>query len=258
MRITVLGCGSSAGTPCAGTLPGEEWGRADSSNSRNRRRRSSLLLEQDDFRLLIDTGPDLREQMLLFDIRHVHAVLFTHSHADHCHGMDELRPMIRRVGGPIDAWMDSRTHRILTHRFAYAFSSDVGRSSFHKPLFVGRILADSARIGPFVVRSFTQDHGCTQSLGLRIGTFAYSTDAVDLNEDAFRVLSGVQLWIVGALRDKPSPYHAHLEKVLRWIARVRPSRAVLTHMSCEVDYDDWCHRCPSGVMPGYDGLRLEV
>jgi len=258
MKVTVLGCGGSGGVPLADGTPGGNWGRCDPANPRNRRRRVSVLVEAEGRTILIDTSPDLREQILNAGIERIDAVLFTHAHADHCHGLDELRSAIRRTRAPIDAYMDPQTRALLTLRFDYAFASSADPDSLYRPMMTDHEIDGPFRIGPVEVIPFVQNHGPEDTLGFRIGGFAYSTDVVALDEAAFAVLEGVELWIVDCLRDEPHPTHSHLARTLEWIARVRPKRAVLTHLNHQVDYADLARRCPPGVEPGYDGLEMTL
>lgn len=258
MKVTVLGCGGSGGVPLAGRAPGGTWGNADPSNPKNRRSRVSVLVEQGDTRILIDCSPDLRRQILDNDITALDAVLFTHAHADHCHGLDELRGLVYSRGAPLDAYMDARTRALLTARFDYAFVSSQDPDSLYPPLMRDRVIDGPFAVGPIAVRSFVQNHGPDVSLGFRLGDFAYSTDVKALDEAAFAVLDGVKLWVVDCLRDDPHPTHSHTAQTLEWIARVKPARAILTHMNEKLDYDELAARCPAGVEPGYDGLVIEV
>ena len=258
MKVTVLGCGGSGGVPFADGTPGGNWGVCDPDNPRNRRRRVSILVEQGGTTLLVDASPDLRAQLLDSETGQLDAVLFTHAHADHCHGLDELRTMSYARGGPIDAYMDRPTREALIRRFDYAFTSSHDPDGFYPP-----ILNDVPIEGPVVVGAiravpFVQQHGRETSLGYRFGDVAYSTDASALDEAAFSALDGVKLWILDCLRDRPHPTHSHLARSLEWIARVAPARAVLTHMNHQIDYDDLKRRCPPGVEPAYDGMVLEV
>jgi len=265
MKLTVLGCGGSGGVPLAGRQPGGYWGKADPANPKNRRSRVSVLIETDGnadggkpTRILIDTSPDLRQQILDNDISDIDAVLFTHAHADHCHGLDELRGLVYSRGAPIDAYMDARTHALLSQRFDYAFSSSREENNLYPALMSDHVIAGTFSIGGVPVQSFEQTHGREHSIGYRIGDIAYSTDASALDDNAFAILHGVKLWVVDCLRDEPHPTHSHTEQTLEWIARVKPERAILTHMNEQLDYDELKGRCPPGVEPGYDGLVVEV
>ena len=208
--------------------------------------------------LLIDASPDLRQQVLEHGVRRIDAVLFTHAHADHCHGLDELRSVTRRQRGPIPAYMSAETRGVLAARFDYAFTSSKHVDSLYPPLMEDRVIEGPTEIGELTVIPFVQDHGPETTLGLRVGDLAYSTDVVGLAEAAFAALAGVRLWIVDALRERPHPTHAHIERCLQWIARVRPERAILTHMNQETDYATLLARCPQGVEPGYDGLTVDL
>jgi phosphoribosyl 1,2-cyclic phosphate phosphodiesterase len=264
MKLTVLGCGGSGGVPLAGREPGGTWGKADPNNPKNRRSRVSVMIEggggagDAPTRLLIDTSPDLRQQLLANDITALDAVLYTHAHADHCHGLDELRGLVYRRGAPLDAYMDAGTHELLTTRFHYAFASSRNDTNLYPALMNDHVIGGPFEVGGIPIRTFVQQHGPDVTLGYRCGDIAYSTDASALGEDAFAVLEGVKLWVVDCLRDAPHPTHAHTDQALEWIARVKPERAILTHMNEQLDYDELLSRCPPGVEPGYDGLVVEV
>ena len=258
MKVTILGCGGSGGVPLADGTSGGNWGACDPSNPRNRRRRVSVLVEAAETAILIDASPDLREQILANEIGRIDALLFTHAHADHCHGLDELRALVYRQGGPIPTYMAARTRRQLTDRFAYAFTSSREEDNLYRALLDDLEMAGPTEIGGVTVLPFVQQHGRETTLGFRIGDFAYSTDVSALDEAAFARLEGLQLWVLDALRDRPHPTHSHIAQSLDWIARVKPARAVLTHLNQEVDYAELAARCPEGVEPGYDGLTVEL
>jgi phosphoribosyl 1,2-cyclic phosphate phosphodiesterase len=258
MKVTVLGCGGSGGVPLAGREPGGHWGDCDPANPRNRRRRVSILVEQGGTVLLVDTSPDLRLQMMDAGITRLDAVLYTHAHADHCHGIDDLRWIVYAQGGPIDAYMDMPTSETMTRRFSYAFASSADPASLYTPLLSEHLIEGPFTVGALEVLPFVQGHGRETSLGFRFGPVAYSTDVVELDELAFEVLEDVEVWIVDCLREAPHPTHAHLAKALEWIARVKPRRAILTHMNHTLDYDALAARCPAGVEPGYDGMVIEA
>lgn len=258
MKVTILGCGGSGGVPFVDGTPGGNWGVCDPANPRNRRRRVSILVESCDTTILVDASPDVRAQLLDARVRRLDAVVFTHAHADHCHGLDELRGLMHTRGAPIDAYMDAQTQNALTARFAYAFASSYDPNSLYRPVFQDCALNEPTRIGPIEVVPFIQGHGPETTLGLRFGPVAYSTDAVALDESAFAALAGVQVWIVDCLRVKPHPTHSHLEQTLEWIKSVKPARAILTHMNHQIDYEDLRRRCPAGVEPAYDGLVLDI
>ena len=258
MKVTVLGCGGSGGVPLADGTPGGYWGDCDPSNPKNRRRRVSILVESADATILIDASPDLRVQLLDAAVPRLDAVLITHAHADHCHGLDELRSMIRRERTPIPTYMSPETRDILTQRFGYVFTSSCDPENLYPPMLEDRSLDGAFTLGATAVTPFVQGHGKENTLGFRIGDMAYSTDVVSLDDDAFAALEGLELWIVDCLRERPHPTHAHLALTLEWIARAKPKRAVLTHMNQEADYETLRALCPPGVEPGYDGLVIEV
>ncbi len=264
MKLTVLGCGGSGGVPVAGRERGGSWGLANPDNPKNRRSRVSVLIEgegaelEQRARILIDTSPDLRQQILANDITALDAVLFTHAHADHSHGLDELRGLVYARRRPLDAYMDAETRAILTTRFGYAFASSQTADNLYPPLLADHTIEGPFMVGSIPVSAFVQQHGPDTTLGFRCGDIAYSTDASGLDERAFAALEGVRLWVVDCLRDEPHPTHAHVAQALEWIARVRPERAVLTHMNEKLDYDELLARCPPGVEPAYDGLTIEL
>ena len=254
MRVTVLGCGASTGVPAIGP----NWGRCDPGDLRNRRRRVSVLVEIGATVILIDTSPDLREQLLDAGVARIDAVLMTHAHADHLHGIDDLRSVNRLMQSAIPLYADRRTLDEIDRRFGYVLRPVEEPGRYYKPTLVPHEIT-----GPFEIRGipivpFVQDHGFITTLGLRIGGFAYSTDVTELDADAFAALAGVELWIVDCLRREPHPTHSHLAKTLSWIARVGPRRAVLTHMDQSLDYRELSGALPSGVEPGQDGLVFEL
>lgn len=254
MKVTVLGCGPSTGVP----VIGGNWGRCDPTDPRNRRRRVSVLVEINGVVILIDTSPDLREQLLDASVRRIDAVVLTHAHADHLHGIDDLRSVNRLMRSAIPLYADARTLVEIRSRFGYVFKPVEAPGRFYKPTLVPHEI-----VGPFDIRGisvlpFVQDHGFSTTLGLRIGGFAYSTDVTELDDNAFVALAGIKLWIVDCLRREPHPTHSHLAKTLSWIARVRPGQAVLTHMDQSLDYRELSAELPTGVEPGYDGLVIEL
>jgi len=256
MKVTVLGCGPSAGVP----LIGGNWGNCDPTNPRNRRLRPSVLVESRDTSILIDSSPDLREQLLNARVTRIDAVLYTHDHADHVHGIDDLRTVYRLIGRRrIPAYADPATLATLTRRFPYVFEGYGEAEAMYRPILAPHEINGPFSIGPLPVVPFEQDHGICMTLGFRIGRFAYSTDVVELPEAAFAALAGVEVWIVDCLRaGEPHPTHANLRKTLGWIARVGPRRAVFTHMNHEADYRAMAALCPRGVEPGYDGMVLDL
>jgi phosphoribosyl 1,2-cyclic phosphate phosphodiesterase len=254
MRVTVLGCGASTGVPALGP----NWGRCDPSDPRNRRRRVSVLVECGPLTILIDTSPDLREQLLDARITRLDAVIMTHAHADHLHGIDDLRSVNRLMQSAIPLYAEANTLAEIEQRFGYVFEPIHEPGRYHKPTLIPHEIVGPFEIQGVPVVPFAQDHGFSTTLGLRIGKFAYSTDVTELDEAGFAVIAGVDLWIVDCLRREPHPTHSHLAKTLAWIARVQPRRAALTHMDQSMDYREVSAELPTGVEPGQDGLVIEV
>ena len=254
MKITVLGCGSSNGVP----MVGNRWGACDPGNPRNRRRRPSVFVESGGVNILIDTAPDLRAQLLDAGIDRIDAVLYTHTHADHTHGIDDIRSIARLGERRIPAYAEPDVMAFMEDKFSYIF-----KGSDQLDALYPAVMEAHAFDGPFEVEGcrvvpFDQDHGVCRTTGFRIGPFAYSTDVVELGDDAFAVLAGVEIWIVDCLRESPHPTHAHLEKTLSWIERAGARRAILTHMNHQTDYDTIAAKLPDGVEPGYDGMVIDV
>ena len=251
MRVTILGCGTAGGVPRIGN----DWGACDPQEPRNRRRRASIRVEQGATSVLIDASPDLRQQALDAGMDRLDAVLFTHEHADHSHGFDDLRFFNRLTGRPVPVHADARTLASLQDRFAYAFSA----GSLYHQIVAGHQIDGPFQVGELAVTPFRQHHGPKlDTLGFRCGAFAYSTDVAELPEDAFAVLAGIDTWVVDALQIRPHITHAHLEKTLSWIARVKPRRAVLTHMGADLDYRTLRATLPAGIEPAFDGMVIEV
>ena len=238
-EVVILGSGSSGGVPRGDG----DWGACDPAEPKNRRTRCSMLARKTGAEgvttVLIDTSPDLREQMLARGTKHVDAVLYTHDHADQTHGIDDLRTFAARARKRIPAWMDAATHGSLTHRFDYIFESKFG----YPPLLDGRIIPPHGTAwsvegagGSIPVTTFDQAHGPIRSVGYRLGDVAYSSDVSDLDEAALAAVAGCKLWIVDALRYAPHPTHFNLEGALGVIERLAPRRAYLTHLSHEFDH----------------------
>ena len=254
MKVTVLGCGGSGGVP----LIGPDWGRCDPNQPKNRRRRVSVLVEEGDTKILVDTSPDLRAQLIDARVRSVTAIVWTHHHADHMNGIDDLRPLNRLMGKPIDVYGSAETLAHVKHAFGYVLTPVAAGQLFYKPYLIPHEITGPFEIGGIKITPFEQDHGLgNTTLGFRFGDFAYSTDVVRLDERAFALLEGLELWVVDCLRDEPHPTHSHFAQTMEWIRRVRPRRAVLTHMNHDADYATWAMRLPPGVEPGYDGLAIE-
>lgn len=263
LRVTILGCGSSPGTPRVGN----DWGACDPNEPRNRRTRCSILLEQISgnggvTRVLVDTGPDVRAQLLTANVNSIDAVVYTHSHADHVHGIDDLRAFWQNTQRLVDIYADAETYSRLRQAFGYCFETAPGSS--YPPILkrhaiaAGDPFAVNGAGGAMLVTPFSQTHGDIETLGLRIGDFAYSCDVSDLPSSAIDVLGNLKVWVVDALRYKPHPSHFSVDEALSWIRRIAPSRAVLTHMHIDLDYATLRRELPAGVEPAYDGMTLEI
>ncbi len=257
-RLIILGCGSSGGVPRLGPT----WGACDPSEPKNRRRRCSVLVERTgkDGRtsVLVDTSPDLREQLLSARVEALDGVLYTHDHADHTHGIDDLRMVAYAMKRRIDVYLDEPTRASLVPRFGYCFETPPGSSyspilrSFE--LTPGREVEVSGAGGMLRALPILQQHGDIPSLGFRFGKLAYSPDISDLPEASVPLLEGLDVWIVDALRPQPHPSHFHLRRALEWIERLRPKRAILTHMTAEMDYATLRRDLPAHIEPAYDGM----
>ncbi|CAK0779784.1 phosphoribosyl 1,2-cyclic phosphate phosphodiesterase [Azospirillaceae bacterium] len=255
MRVTILGCGGSAGVPVIGQV----WGACNPQNPRNTRTRSSVLVEKDGAALLVDTPPELRLQLLTVGVQRIDAVLYTHSHADHAHGIDDLREVCRMMGGgPLDVFADAPALADLQQRFGYCFKPLEPEAPLYRPVLTPHLIDGPFSVGAIDVVPFAQDHGYSTTLGFRFGAFAYSTDVWQLDRTAFSILEGVEVWVVDCVREDPHPVHSHLEQSLEWIARVKPRQAFLTHMNQTMDYDTLCRQLPCGVAPAYDGLVIDL
>lgn len=257
MRVTVLGCGTSAGVPQIGC----DCAVCRSADPRNKRLRCSILLESQGQRILFDTGPDLHQQCLDAGIDRLDAVVFTHAHADHLHGLDDIRAINNIIGQALPAHAHEDVLQRIRERFPYVFGGGQdGRGGFWRPEirpcpFTGD---GPIRIGPVELLPLAHGHGRSRVWGFRIGKFAYSTDADRIDDAYVDALAGIEVWLVDALRDKPHPSHAHLARTLEWIDRVRPRQAWLTHMNHEVDHATWQRKLPRGVAPAHDGLVIEL
>lgn len=256
MRIKILGCGASAGVPVMGC----DCAVCTSDNPKNVRSRVSVHIEAQGQRLLIDTGPDLRAQALRHGITQVDAILYTHDHADHTHGIDDVRSFNFAANKALPAYADNATWASLQQRFGYAFKPPITQYGWFKPSLEPVEIEPFIPfdIGPVSIFPFAQTHGRIHSMGFRIGDFAYSTDVNAMSEASLEALQGLDVWVVDCLRYTPSPTHAHLEQTLQWITAVKPKRAILTHMSHEFDYDKLSAELPVNVEPGYDGLEITL
>ncbi|MFD1912413.1 MBL fold metallo-hydrolase [Halodurantibacterium flavum] len=258
LSVTILGCGSSGGVPRLGG----HWGDCDPNDPRNHRRRCSILVTREEngaaTRVLIDTSPDMRAQLLDAGVGELDGVVYTHAHADHVHGIDDLRQIVFNMERRLAVWADGRTQDSLLSRFGYAFVQPA-HSPYPPILDLNTIdgpFAVSGAGGEITFQPFEAGHGSVQALGFRIGPVAYLPDAVTIPEASWPLLNGLDCWIVDALRRKPHPTHAHLDLTLDWIARARPRRAVLTNMHIDLDYATVAAETPDHVSPAHDGLTL--
>lgn len=259
MHITILGSGSSSGVPAIGL----GWGACDPAEPKNRRRRSGLLLETKGKTVLFDTGPDLRAQLLDANVSHLDAVFYTHSHADHAHGIDELRWVCQSMSASIDIYATEHTVDDLKSRFQYCFTEmgTTAHNYYYKPVLKPKLITEDFPAFDFhghTVQPFDQDHGFSRSVGYRIDNFAYSTDVVELDERAFSILEGVDTWVLGCLQPTPHQTHIHLEKALEWVEKVKPRLTVLTHMNTKMDYQSIQKQLPDHVQLAYDGLSINI
>ncbi|MEL6600394.1 MAG: MBL fold metallo-hydrolase [Pseudomonadota bacterium] len=258
MVFTILGCGSSGGVPRLGG----HWGACDPENPRNHRRRCSLLVERYEgeavTRVLVDTSPDLRSQLLDAGVGWLDGVIYTHQHADHVHGLDDLRMVVFNRRERLSVWADGDTTDALINRFAYAFVQPKG--SPYPPILDLNPLAGPVEIegpgGAIRFDPFAVNHGSIDALGFRIGELAYLPDVKEMNDTAWEKVSKLDCWIVDALRYTPHPTHSHFEQTLEWIARAAPKRAVLTNMHIDLDYQTVCDSTPEHVTAAFDGLQI--
>lgn len=259
-RVVLLGSGPSSGVPGVGI----GWGNCNPDNPRNVRTRQSLAVEQLDKRILVDTSPDLREQLIREDMHALDAVVFTHAHADHLHGIDDLRGINKAIGRPLPVFADAETHRHIGNRFGYTLLP----LPPDKPTFFTRPVLEMTEFVPgenldvvgVPVGTFLQDHGYSKTVGYKFDSVAYSTDVKTLSDDVLDDLAADELdvWIIGVFSWKEHWTHAHVDLALGWIERVKPRRAILTHLGNGIDYDELKAYVPDHVLPAYDGMTIEV
>jgi phosphoribosyl 1,2-cyclic phosphate phosphodiesterase len=258
LKFTILGCGSSGGVP----RPALGWGDCDPQNAKNRRRRTSLLLEQRSgsglTSVLVDTSPDLREQLIDAEVDWLDAVLYTHEHADHTHGIDDLRALFMKKRRRVDVYLDEYTAQTMHARFGYCFKSPPG--SEYPPIVAehrlnaGTAVTIQGEGGPITALPYLQAHGDIASLGFRFGGLAYSCDVSAIPEESVAALADLDIWIVDALRYRPHPSHFSLDDALAWIERVKPRRAILTNLHSDLDYEVLRGKLPVHVVPAFDGM----
>ncbi len=255
MKVTILGCGASSGVP----LIGCECAVCRSSNPKNKRTRVSILIEHKNTTILVDTSPDMREQCLRHSIKKVNAIIYTHAHADHIHGIDDTRGFNYQNNAPLDVYGDVTTLKQIQERFSYCFlPPKPAQTGWYRPCLTPIPIEPPAAftIGDIEILPFWQTHGQSKTIGLRFGNFAYSTDANGFPEASWEILKGIDIWIVDCLRYDPAPTHSHLSMTLEWITRAKPKSAYLTHMNHELDYDVLVRTLPENVFPAYDGLEI--
>ncbi len=260
LRFTILGCGSSGGVPRLGG----HWGDCDPENPRNRRRRCSMLVERDGAdgttSVLIDTSPDLRSQLLDTGTGRLDGVVYTHAHADHVHGIDDLRMIVFNMRRRVPVWADGDTQNDLLSKFGYAFVQPEG--SPYPPILTMKTISGPFEIdgpgGPIPFLPFKVGHGSIDALGFRIGGLAYLPDVADIYDKAWETLQDLDYWVLDALRRTPHPTHAHLAQSLEWIARAKPKHAVLTNMHIDMDYETVSAETPDHITAAYDGLTLRL
>jgi phosphoribosyl 1,2-cyclic phosphate phosphodiesterase len=260
LTLTILGCGSSGGVP----RPALGWGVCDPNNPKNRRRRCSLLVERTSeagtTRIVIDTAPDLREQLIDAEVDHIDAVFLTHQHADQTHGMDDLRAVVMHQRRRIPVYMNTVTADDIMSRFSYCFVSPPG--SDYPPILnrlsieAGESRSIEGKGGAVTLSAFIVQHGNIPALGYRIGDAAYTPDVSDIPPESWPALQNLELWIVDGLRPASHPSHFSVSDALSWIDRFKPRRAVITNMHSDLDYEVLRQSLPTGVIPAYDGIRL--
>ncbi|AMK17894.1 MULTISPECIES: MBL fold metallo-hydrolase [Sphingobium] len=254
LKLTILGCGTSSGVPRIGN----DWGACDPDEPKNRRTRVSILVESPTTRILVDTSPDMRAQLLGADVIHIDAILWTHDHADHSHGIDDVRQLFHHRRAPVPSYARRQTLKLLKERFAYAFEGRQG----YRPTIEPHVLPDGLRIGDIDIACTDQPHGEIFSTGFRFthngNSIGYATDFHALTPEMIALYDDLDIWVVDALREKPHPTHPHLALTLDGIAAVRPRRAILTHMDQSMDYAALRDSLPDGVEPGYDGMMVQL
>ena len=252
MRVRILGCGTSTGVPKVGN----DWGQCDPLEPRNYRLRTSILVESVGERMLVDCGPDLRQQLLAAEVDRLAGVIVTHAHGDHCHGIDELRPVSQAIDGPVPLHARANVLSELEERFGYAFAE----SDFYRPIVEARILGEELRFGKTRVRFIDQPHGGPTSLGMRFEeegySVAYAIDFSDLTTDMAVLYENTDVWIADCLTRRPHPTHAHLDAVLGWARELRVGQLYLVHMGNSLDYRTLVAELPDWAAPAYDGLEI--
>lgn len=254
MKVRILGCGTSTGVPKIGN----EWGQCDSAEPRNARLRTSILVESGGARMLVDCGPDLRRQLLDAGIAQLDGVIVTHTHGDHCHGIDELRPVAQAMGGPVPVYARAEVLEELRQRFGYVFA----RSDFYRPIGQACVIVEDLRFGDTQTRFVEQPHGGPTSLGMRFDehgrSVAYAIDFSALTDQMAALYEGVDVWIADCLTRRPHPTHMNLDELLGLARELRVGQLILVHMGNGLDYQTLVNELPDWATPGFDGMEIEL
>jgi phosphoribosyl 1,2-cyclic phosphate phosphodiesterase len=254
VKVRILGCGTSTGVPRIGN----DWGLCDPNEPRNARLRTSILVTSAGERMLVDCGPDLRQQLLAAQVGQLDGVIVTHAHGDHCHGIDELRAVAQAIGGPVALHARAEVIDQLKARFAYAFE----QSDFYRPIAAARELGEELRFGECRVSFVDQPHGGATSLGLRFDegrySLGYAVDFSELSGEMAALYQGVDVWIADCLTRKPHPTHMNLDAVVAAARDLRVGQLYLVHMGNGLDYQTLVAELPDWAAPAYDGLEIEL
>ena len=261
MKIEILGCGGSLGVPLIGNI----FGKCNKNNSKNFRTRPGILIKNNKTNILIDSNPDIRIQLLKAKCSQINAILYTHKHADHIHGINDLRAVSMLMKKKIPAWGSKETIEYLKNNFGYIFNykyikngGNYKKKDFYKPIMNLNLIQNNFYVNNVQIISFQHNHGDTNCTTYRIGNFAYTTDIKKFYNGDINKLLGIKKWVVGCLRMDKHPSHASFEEVLEFINYIKPNKTYLTHLTPWMDYDKLLAKCPKNVEPAYDGLQFEV
>ena len=258
IKVTILGCGGAGGVPSISS----GWGECESNNPKNQRLRSSILVEKSNTKILIDASPDLREQFLTNKIKLIDSVLFTHGHADHSHGINELREINRVLNGPLNIWADQATLSDLMQRYSYAFEGIKQYETIYKPWLIPNIIntPNEFQVKNIIIKPFSQIHGNMTTLGFRINNFAYTTDLNALTKEGVQNLHNLDTWVIGCLtNDINHPTHVSIDEAIKWVDRFKPRQCIITHMGPTLDYDRVEKLCSSyDIKPAFDGMVINM
>ena len=256
IEVTILGCGSSSGVPAIGN----EWGNCNPKNPKNIRLRSSILIKINNQIILVDATPDLRQQLLNANVRHLDAILITHCHADHINGIDDFSFLNVIMKKDINLYATKQVIETIKERFSYVFEklSPKANGFYYKPCLIPIEINGNFKVNDLSILSFQQNHGFSETTGFRIGNFAYCTDVTEFEKPVFEKLRNLDLWIIDCFRFEPHKSHAHFEKVMSWVDNLKPKKVILTHMNNEIDYDYISKQLPRNCFAGYDGLIVKA